>query len=149
MASAAVSPSYRLKARLTGDDTARAGFRVDLAALQAELGECATESSHGAEHSEFILFGELAAYFSIVGEQTKARAAVALCALGKSITGSLNPRRQWLIEEANASKAEHEVQSTPCGFLGVTTGTRDYHATLARDAAPGAGAIPRDRKSVV
>ena len=58
---------YRVKALLSGD-MARANFRVDVAALQEQLGECASaDGPLGAEHAPVVLFGERAAYFSITG----------------------------------------------------------------------------------
>ena len=58
---------YRVKALLSGD-MSRANFRVDVGALQEQLGECASaDGPHGAEHAPVILFGERAAYFSITG----------------------------------------------------------------------------------
>ena len=55
---------YRVKALLSGD-MSRANFRVDVAALQEQLGECASaDDPHGAEHAPLVLFGERAAYFN-------------------------------------------------------------------------------------
>ena len=68
---------YRVKALLSGD-MSRANFRCDVAALQEQLGECASADGpqfHGADHAPLVLFGERAAYFSIVGDQRAARAA--------------------------------------------------------------------------
>ena len=55
---------YRVKALLSGD-MSRANFRVDVGALQEQLGECASaDDPHGAEHAPLVLFGERAAYFN-------------------------------------------------------------------------------------
>ena len=61
---AATTPApapYRVKALLSGD-MSRANFRVDVAALQEQLGECAS-ADDGADHAPLVLFGERAAYF--------------------------------------------------------------------------------------
>ena len=124
---------YRVKALLSGDMT-RANFRCDVAALQEQLGECASADGpqfHGADHAPLVLFGERAAYFSIVGDQRAARAAVARCAQGERLSGTLNPKRQWNVVEA-ASKA---APTGFDGFKGVTTATRDYHAALGCSTA--------------
>ena len=53
---------YRVKALLSGD-MSRANFRVDVAALQEQLGECAS-ADDGADHAPLVLFGERVAYFN-------------------------------------------------------------------------------------
>ena len=140
MATSALETPYRIKARLSGD-LSRANLLLDVAALQQELGECATaDSSHGAEHAPLVLFGERAAYFSIVGVQTCARAAVARCALGGRLSGTLNPKRQWELMESTQRSGKSSSKPAAFGFKGVTTATGDYHSSLGRITAAAAGA---------